>query len=279
MLKPLVAGVVVAVMLEGAAVAESPYVAGVKAYHRCDFDQAVMLLREAAQQGSKDAQYFLGEMYEEGRFVPQSNLEALKWYSMAVAQGFPPALERLGADGTVTLAPHHRPGAEETDPDIKAAQERAVIELRPLAEQGDADAQEKLGYMYSLGGGVPQDTIEATNWWLRAAEQGNATAQWELGLTYSCGEVSAPRNYGKAVKWFRLASEQGLPVAQNSLGEMYRDGNGVPKDYVLAYMWFNLAAAKGNIPSEIYRDNLARLMTRDQIAEAQRLARQWKPSR
>ena len=58
---------------------------------------------------------------------------------------------------------------------------------------------------------------------------------------------------------------------------MYEDGRGVPQDYVLAHMWFNLAAALGHPWAANSRARLAATMTDDQIAEAERLAREWKP--
>jgi len=77
--------------------------------------------------------------------------------------------------------------------------------------------------------------------------------------------------------------EQGMSYAQYSLGKLYSDGDGVPQDYVLAYQWLNLSASK---ISQKYReavietrDDLAKVMTSDQIAEAQRLAREWKPKK
>ena len=72
-----------------------------------------------------------------------------------------------------------------------------------------------------------------------------------------------------------------------SLGDLYVDGKGVPKDLVLAHMWFNLAAtaapqnalvSMGNDIAK-QRDALAALMTRDQVAEAGRLSREWRPRR
>ena len=66
-------------------------------------------------------------------------------------------------------------------------------------------------------------------------------------------------------------------VAQFSLGVMYSKGRGVPQDYVQAHMWVNLAAAQGIEDARELRDILAELMTPAQIAEAQRLAREWKP--
>ena len=58
---------------------------------------------------------------------------------------------------------------------------------------------------------------------------------------------------------------------------MYAKGRAVPQDYVLAHMWWNLAAAQGDKDAAKNRDIIGKRMTRTQIAEAQRLAREWKP--
>ncbi len=98
---------------------------------------------------------------------------------------------------------------------------------------------------------------------------------------YSEGQ-GVPQDYAEAVKWFTKAAEQGHAKAQNNLGLMHEEGRGVPQDYVQAHMWYNLAAA-GSPPGEARdeaakdRDTVAKLMTPAQIAEAQRLAREWQP--
>ena len=86
-----------------------------------------------------------------------------------------------------------------------------------------------------------------------------------------------PLDDAEAMKWFRKAAEQGHADAQYNLGIMYKYGNGVPQDYVLAHMWLNIAAAQGLEGAKNTRDNLATHMTSEQIAEAQRLAHEWKP--
>jgi TPR repeat protein len=115
--------------------------------------------------------------------------------------------------------------------------------LHPLAEQGNPEAQELLGGMYTAGNGVLQD-------------------------------------YAEAVRWFRMAAEQGFAEAMDDLARMYVHGQGVPKNYVQAHMWFNLAAARySGDPLQNYhagaRDNLAEEMTPEQVAQAQGLAREW----
>ncbi len=111
--------------------------------------------------------------------------------------------------------------------------------------------------------------------WRPLAEQGNASAQSNLGVMYDKGQ-GVSQDYQEAVRWYRLAAEQGHAKAQYNLGVMYRLGQGVPKDYALAHMWMNLAAAKRVKKAGKGRDLLEILMTPAQLAEAQRLAREWK---
>ncbi|MFP4502860.1 MAG: tetratricopeptide repeat protein, partial [Candidatus Hydrogenedentota bacterium] len=79
----------------------------------------------------------------------------------------------------------------------------------------------------------------------------------------------------EAVKWYRKAAEQDYADAQLNLGVMYRLGEGVVQDYVRAHMWLNLAASAGDADAREARDAIAGDMTQEQIAEAQRLAREW----
>jgi len=113
----------------------------------------------------------------------------------------------------------------------------ALREWRPLAEQGDAEAQYNLGIMYDSGTGVAQDDVEA-------------------------------------VRLHRLAAEQGEAFAQFNLGVMYYLGQGVIQDNVYAHMWFNIAASTGGEDAVSNRDIAASRMTLAQIAEAQALARE-----
>jgi len=129
-----------------------------------------------------------------------------------------------------------------------------------------------MGSLYDNGYGVPQDDQEAVRWWRLAAEQGDAAAQFNLGVSYDQGR-GVPQDYGEAVRWYRLAAEQGDAYAQFNLGDMYRLG--VLQDYVQAHMWYNLAAAQGQEQAPTLRDILAKHMTPEQIAEAQRLTREW----
>ena len=114
--------------------------------------------------------------------------------------------------------------AAQTFDESVAAYERsdyatAMRGFRVHAEQGNAAAQLKLGFMYQYGFGVPQDDVEAVKWFRRAAQQGDANAQYNLGVVYDKGE-RVPRDHQEAVKWYRKAAEQGDADAQNSLGRL-----------------------------------------------------------
>jgi uncharacterized protein len=118
---------------------------------------------------------------------------------------------------------------------------------------------------------------------LKAADQGFAEPQFYVGLMYDRGE-GVPQNQAEAFRWYRKAADQGFALGQFSLGAMYGNGEGVQKDYVQAYKWFDLAAAhfwasesEPRNEAISYRDALAKKMTPAQIAEAQRLASEWKP--
>jgi uncharacterized protein len=167
---------------------------------------------------------------------------------------------------------------------VKGNYTRALRLVQPLAEEGDSRAQSLLGLLYYHGRGVRQDDAKAAKWFRLAADQGEAHAQFTLGVMYAEGQ-GIPLDYAGAIRWYRLAADQGDARAQFNLGVSYAEGQGVEKDYVSSYMWFNLAASRF-LPSEAdrrriaihNRDLIASKMSREQIAEAQKLAREWKPT-
>jgi TPR repeat protein len=154
---------------------------------------------------------------------------------------------------------------------------------RPLAAEGDARAQSMLGLLYYRGHGVPQDHKEALRWFRQAADQDDVAAQFYLGVMFSKGR-GAPQDNAEAMRWFRRAADLGYAQAQYNLGLFYAQSEAGEPDNVSAHMWFNLAAA--HFPASDTddrgaavrnRDLVAEKMTPDQIARAQRRAREWKP--
>jgi TPR repeat protein len=121
------------------------------------------------------------------------------------------------------------------------ADRKIFEELKTGAENGDAIAQNNLGFCYAFGRGVVKNTVEAAKWFHKAAEQGQANAQMSLGFAYKNGE-GVTKDNAEAVKWYRKAAEQGLENAQFCMGDFYREGKGVTKDYVEAVKWYRKAA-------------------------------------
>ncbi len=166
------------------------------------------------------------------------------WYGMMYAEN------RLSADGAQSVKWY-----------LKAA------------EQGNAHAQDTLGFIYAYGDPVAQDKKEAVKWYRKAAEQGRASAQYNLGEMYSWGE-GVRKDDVEAAKWYRKAAEQGHVSAQYSLGEKYRNGKGVPKDFVQAHAWINISAANGLELAKKMMPIYEKEMTPEQKAEAMKLARE-----
>ena len=130
---------------------------------------------------------------------------------------------------------------------------------------------------------MTKDDTEAVKWYRKAADQGFVQAQYNLAAMYDSGQ-GVPQDYAEAAKWYRKAADRGFAQAQSYLGALYAKGQGVPRDYVEAYKWFDLAAARFAASDAVLRDGavsnqqrIAAGMTPAQIAEAQRLAREWKP--
>jgi hypothetical protein len=128
-----------------------------------------------------------------------------------------------------------------TESHSASSTESELPNLKILAESGNADAQVALAKMYREGSGVTQNAIVAA-------------------------------------QWFQSAANLGQTEAQLAIGELLEQGRGVAQDYVHAHMWYNLAAAAGVSEAEARRNSLATKMTPEQLAEAQKLASQWRPT-
>jgi TPR repeat protein len=140
------------------------------------------------------------------------------------------------------------------------------------AEQGLADAQYYYGANLQLGRGVAQNYEESVKWLLLAAKQNNSKAEFSLGFAYYAGN-GVEANDKTAVKWYFLSAAKGNAPAMRSLGSHYRLGLGVIQDSVKAHMWYNLAASQGDAVASDERTDISIKMTPQQIAEAQKLAR------
>lgn len=111
-----------------------------------------------------------------------------------------------------------------------------------------------------------------------SAENGEADAQYKLGLLYLTGN-GALQDFAEAAKWMKRAAEQGYALAQYELGMIYRTGYGFAVDPVKSYMWLNLAAAAGIQQAVAARDEVMRSLNSKQLAQAQKISREWLTSR
>ncbi len=165
---------------------------------------------------------------------------------------------------------------------VRQTTETLFEDNKAKAEKGDAEAQFNLGYSYKYIQGDPKDAVEAVKWFRKAAEQNHAHAQYSLGCCYEHG-TGVLEDFVEACKWFNLSLTNGYKQAMPNLaflayklGCRYRDGDGVPKNLVESYKWFDVAIP-GSDDAKTHRDALVPLMTSGQIAEAQRLSREFQP--
>lgn len=130
-------------------------------------------------------------------------------------------------------------------------------ELIRKAENGNAEAQFKLGWNYYLGAaGFDENEDEAAKWFLKAAEQGHAEAQNYIGMCYRYGE-GVPKNYAKAESWLLKSAAQGYDGAYFSLGLFYKDDN---KDEAIYWLkkrmdaWYEKYGKENEIAAEELRE-------------------------
>ena len=225
-----------------------------------NFEEAGHWFTKAAQQGHVRAQIYVAWMLDSGRGLPRDDAGAVEWYRKAAEQGHPEGQYRLG------LAYSNGDG-------VRMDETKAIEWFRLAAEQGHAGAQHALAAAYGQGSGVPRDYGDARTWYLRAAEQGHAGAQGELAILYELGR-GVEKDYTQARKWYLRAAEQGDVMARffaaHFLGSMYKEGSGVPPDAITADMWYRIS---GQFTGE--QGGLENGMTKEEIAEAKRLAAEW----
>jgi TPR repeat protein len=130
-------------------------------------------------------------------------------------------------------------------PDAVSPNEALTLNLwLGRAEQGAADAQFTVGYMYATGKGAQLDYTEAEKWFRLAAAQDHTRAQWAMGLLYDNGWGVA-RDRMEAFRWYLLAAEKGEPQAQTNVGAFYIEGLVVEQNAPEALKWFRRAAVQG----------------------------------
>ena len=154
--------------------------------------------------------------------------------------------------------------------------EKALTWYRKAADQGHFGAQNNLGLMYAGGRGVPKNPGQAQEWFSKAAEQGFAPAQNNLAELYGGGTLGK-NDYAKALEWDRKAANQGFAIAHSDLGAMYENSQGVPKNLVLAFTYYSIAAIGGYPPAAERRDAVGKQLSKEQREKATWTAQTWRP--
>ena len=236
-------------------------------------------LREVAQIDAT-AQYKLALRYVEGEGVPKDIHKSAALFHMAAIQGHTDAECILGTmyySGGIAV-PYDflkclgflKSAADKENMLAIAVLKKILLECETAAQQGDSEAQFRLGAVYLLGAGVPRDGKEGIKWYRLAAEQGHVKAQIELKLcldaiyqdhiaaeqgdaesqnrvgVYYADGVGVSQDQAEAFKWHRLAAEQGHAIAQINVGSSYEHGEGVTEDHAEALKWYSLAAEQGH---------------------------------
>lgn len=268
-------------------------------------------LQRKAVAGDANAQFELGEAFESGKGVPRDFSMAMKWWETAAGHGNPNALVNVflsrcaksaSPDDYLAALELLKNAVQQIDnkyailtlglffggQQIKLSngickapaqlqdQKMAFQWLIKSAGQEVGMAQVLVGKYYLRGEVIEKDVEKAIEWFNKAAEKGYADAQYELGLLYDTG-TGVTEDAELAAELYEKAAEQGSVDAQIQLARMYYLGRGGRNDKVLAYMWANIAAAKDKVAT-IDTWAIGKSMAPEQIAEAQRLSRNWKPS-
>lgn len=237
-------------------------------------DEALRWLGQAVRAKDPIAQYLLGIALSGDHGIAEDPEEAQIYFSLASDAGYPPATTALG---------DYALSGRVTEPDL----ELAVTLFRKAVEQGDPAAALQLGQLAGEGklegltaphSAVPWAMIAARagdgaalEWVRQQADAGVRPAQtaYAIWLIADQGQAEA------AIAYLRPAADLGDVEAQYQLGMLLTKGEGIEQDYVNAHSWLNIAATGGHDEAGNMRGVIAELMTQEQVAEAQGVARKF----
>jgi TPR repeat protein len=196
----------------------SLYVDGVPGIQKPDEASALKWYRAAAKHGDAQARYDLARRLELGTWEKKVEyVEDCAWWVPFCKADLPQAQVRVEVDPEKDLLAWLR---SQSPAKGKPAELKEALALyRGLAEQGNTDAQERIGFMLVAGNGIEPDRSEAFLWFLKAARKGDASAQYVVGKMYARGEGIAP-NDDAAVCWLRKAAAEKIPPARRALVAM-----------------------------------------------------------
>ena len=205
-------------------------------------------LDRMSEEGNAYAILNLATFYEKGMGVEQNNSQALSRYLAADVMGLPEAKYQMGLIsefGRCNVAPSN---------------EIAAKIYREAADLGHAEAQFRLGGLYYRGVGIGQDLVEAARYFKLAADNGVAQGKFFLAESYLNGQ-GVVESLTEALNLYHQAAQLGHGFSQLILANRYRHGDALPRDYVKAYSYANLAANSTQDES----DKAAAIGLRDEI--------------
>lgn len=242
----------------GFALGDRPVVAG-DGEARPDIVRIFQVTKQKADEGDVVSMRQLGTLYYTGEAGVQNRLEASRWFRRAASKG--------DAEAMHNLAVMYRYGNG-----LPVSYAEAVRWETASARRGYAPAQRTLGQVYLKG----ENYAEAVRWYRAAADQNDIESINQLILLYTTGILFESGfgglNYDDGIRWMIRTAEKGNSNAQANLGLIYERGKNDP---VSAYMWYSIAAARGNWDARDHLQQLSSKMTGPQIAQAQRLATSW----
>jgi len=251
---------------------------------RSSFFTALNWIEKAANQEYVPAMYAAAMIYAEGNRVPPNLDRAIEWFRKAAAQGHVDATYQLarfyelGLDSDLCS----RPGAPRScRTKRRSGETQAIVQdhkqafalFKQAAEKEHINAQIKVGLMYEQGLGVTKDLNAALEWYKKAADKGSVEAAHKLSVHKKAVEIGGKKQLADdRTRAAELRSAySGSLDAQLNVAKLYAEGIGVPRNYVQAYIWFNIAAAAGSDEARKKRDQLKKNMTSKQVADAQKL--------
>ena len=245
-----------ALMSAGLPVAAEPLPTdGPALYRDKQYGRAVPVLREAAQAGDAESQFYLALAYHHGKGLIADGEEALVWYRAAAAQTHARALFNLA-----TI--YHRGEL------VPADMTEALAYYEAAARLNDKRALSTLGVMHYRGDGVPRDLDKARSYWEAAAELGSREAMYDLGLLYVRGR-GVPEDPAAAFVWFEKAAYAGMVRAQTLVAQSLVGQAQSAQDLIEAWAWFHLAAEGGSRTATQGRDLLEMRMAEADIVAAE----------
>ena len=222
-------------------------------------------MEEQARQGIVSSQFIVGKMYLQGKCVSKDYLKAREWLTKAANARHSDALFYLALLYYDNKSPYK-------DYSI------AMHWFKMANDSGESQALYYMGEAYLYGHGVRRNSQMAIRLLSKAMSNKDPRALYQFGYMYQKGVKNGHRNYRKAFGWYAKSALMGYKDAHFKLAEFYDRGLGVRRDKVKAYTWYSIADLHGHKTGSAKKDKLYRLLSSQNLAEAQGLIQRYMKS-